>query len=82
MCAWSDVIWRKTGREWRRAEDSGYFYTTLYTKLTKTFLLSFDNHSQNVPLPTPKLHYSAIFKPAIPQTWQECFYTTLYMLPT
>ena len=44
----------------------------------KTFLLSFENHSQNVPLPTPKLHCCAIFQPAIPESWQECFYTTLY----
>ena len=29
--------------------------------------------------PSPqKLHYGAIFQPAIPQTWQECFYATLY----
>ena len=26
----------------------------------KTFLPSFENHSQNVTLPIPKLHYSAI----------------------
>ena len=44
----------------------------------KTFLLSFENHSQHVLLPTPKLHYGAIFQPAIPETWQECFYTNLY----
>ena len=44
----------------------------------KTFLLSFENHSGSVPLPTPKLHYGSIFQPAIPKTWQECFYTTLY----
>ena len=24
--------------------------------------------------------YGAIFQPAIPETWQECFYTTLYLL--
>ena len=39
----------------------------------KTFLICFENHSQNVPLPTPKMHYSAIFQPAIPKTCQECF---------
>ena len=25
------------------------------------------------------LHYSAIFQPGIPETWWECFYTTLYL---
>ena len=29
---------------------------------------SFENHSQNVPLPTPELHNGAIFQPAIPKT--------------
>ena len=44
----------------------------------KTFLPSSENHSQNVPLPTPNLHYGAIFQHTIPKTPQECFYTTLY----
>ena len=44
----------------------------------ETFLLSSENHPQNFPLPTPNLHYGAIFPPAISETWQECFYTTLY----
>ena len=44
----------------------------------KKGLLSFENHSQNVPLPTPKFHYAAIFQPSIPGNWSECFYTTLY----
>ena len=26
----------------------------------------------------PKVHYAAIFQPAIPKTWQEYLYTTLY----
>ena len=47
--------------------------------LVKTFLLSSENQSQNVPLPTPKLHHGAIFQQAIPKTWQEFFYTTLYI---
>ena len=42
----------------------------------KTLLLSVENRTQNVPLPTPKLHYGAIFQPTIPKTWQECSYTT------
>ena len=46
----------------------------------KTFLLSYENHSKNVPLPTPKLHNGAIFQQAIPETGQECLYTTLYSL--
>ena len=41
----------------------------------KTFLISSEGNPQNVPLPTPKLHNDAIFQPAIPKTWQECFYT-------
>ena len=45
----------------------------------KTFLLSSENHPQNVPLPTPKMHYDAIFQPAITKTWHGCFYTYLYM---
>ena len=32
------------------------------------FLLSFENHSQNVPLPTPKLYYGAIFQLDFPKT--------------
>ena len=36
-----------------------------------------DNHPQNVPLRTTKMHYGAIFQPPIPETWQECVYTTL-----
>ena len=35
----------------------------------KTFLPSFEN--QNVPLPTPNMHYGALFQPAIPKTWQD-----------
>ena len=46
----------------------------------KTFLLSFENRSQNVPLPTQKLQYGTIFQPAIHKTWQDCFYTTLHPL--
>ena len=37
------------------------------------FLLSFENRSQNVPLPTPNLHNGAIIHPAIPETWHEGF---------
>ena len=29
-------------------------------------------------LPSPKYHYGATLQPPIPETWQECFYTTLY----
>ena len=28
--------------------------------------------SKCLSLPNPKLHYDAIFQPAIPETWQEC----------
>ena len=31
---------------------------------------------------TPNMHYGAIFQPDIPKTWQECFYTTLYVVST
>ena len=31
----------------------------------KIFLLRFENHSQNVALPTQTMHYGAIFQPAI-----------------
>ena len=34
-----------------------------YTELCKNTLLSFVNHSQNVPLPTPNLHYGPISQP-------------------
>ena len=44
----------------------------------KIFLPSPENYPQNVPLPTPKLHLSAIFQPALPETRRECFYTALY----
>ena len=39
-----------------------------------------ENHPQNVPLPvpTPKMHHGAIFQPAMPETWQEWFYTTFF----
>ena len=43
----------------------------------KTVLLGFENHSQNVPQPNPKMHSDAIFQPSVPETWQECFHTTL-----
>ena len=33
----------------------------------KTVLLGFENHSQNVPLPTPKCHYGTICQPVIPE---------------
>ena len=48
------------------------------------FVLISKNRSQNVSLTSPKLHlmYGAIFLPALPKTWQECFYTTLYNLTT
>ena len=39
----------------------------------KTFLLSLENHSKNVHLPTPKLHCDALFQSAIPETCQERF---------
>ena len=42
------------------------------------FLPSSENHPQNVPVPTSKIHSDTIFQQAIPKTWQECFYTTLY----
>ena len=29
---------------------------------------------------SPKLHYGTIFQPAIPETWKECFYITLYLV--
>ena len=44
----------------------------------KTFLLNFENHSKHDTLPTLKLHFGTIFQPAIPETWQECFYIILY----
>ena len=44
----------------------------------KIFLLNSENNPQNVPLLTPKLYYGTNFQPAIPKTWQEPFYTTLY----
>ena len=43
----------------------------------ETFLLSSENDSKNVWLITPKTHYGTIFQPAIPKTWQECFYFAL-----
>ena len=33
----------------------------------ETFLLSSEDHSQNVPLPTPNMHYGATFQPTIPE---------------
>ena len=45
----------------------------------KTSLLCFEHHSQSVAMPTPKMPYGAIFQPAISETWQECFYTPLYL---
>ena len=45
----------------------------------KTFLLSSENHPHNVSLPTPQMHYGATFQLAIPGTWQEYFYKTLYI---
>ena len=45
----------------------------------KSVLLSCDNHPQNVRLSTHKMHCGATVQLAVPETWQECFYTTLYM---
>ena len=39
----------------------------------KTFLLSSENHPQDAPLPTAKIHKVATFLPATPGTRQECF---------
>ena len=50
----------------------------LYRVVQKHFLLNYENHYQNVQLLTPKMHYGAIFQPAIPRTWQKCFTTTLH----
>ena len=36
----------------------------------KIFLSISENHLQNVLQPTQKLHYGAIFLPAIPETWR------------
>ena len=44
----------------------------------KSFLLSSENHPQDVLPSSPKLHDGAAFQPTIPGTWQECFCTTLY----
>ena len=38
-----------------------------------TFLLSSENHPQNVPLPTPKMHYDTTFQQAIPQNLAGLF---------
>ena len=51
------------------------FFGSSIQSYVETFLQSFENNSQNVQLPTLKLHYGTIFQPA----WQECFYTTLYL---
>ena len=45
----------------------------------KTFLLSSENHPQNVPLPTQKMHHGTTFQPAIPGTWQDFFYMTVVL---
>ena len=45
----------------------------------ETFLPSSENHQQNVPLGIPQMHYGAIFQPTMPETWQKCSYTTLYL---
>ena len=44
----------------------------------KKVLLRFENHSQNVLLPIPKLHHGAIFQQAIPKTWQQSLHTSLH----
>ena len=50
-----------------------------FQSCVKTFLPSSENHPKNVPLPTPNMHYGTICQPAIPRTWQECFYTIRYI---
>ena len=45
----------------------------------KTFMQRFENHTQNVLLPTPRKCYGIIFKPAILETCLEYLYTTLYL---
>ena len=66
--------------ELRRAIRPPSFRATPLQSCVETFLLSSKNQPQNVPLLTLKMHYGVIFHPAIPETWQRCFYTTLYIL--
>ena len=53
------------------------YATVIVQSCVKTFLIRFENHFQNVPLPTPKWNHCTTFQPFIPKTWQECLYTTL-----
>ena len=57
-------------------------HTVHVLSCVKAFLLSFENHSVNVPLPTPKLHYGAIqcFSQPFPKPGRNVVYTTLYIL--
>ena len=59
-----------TERESRRLEVCTYTKSRVKTCL--------ENHSQNVPMPTPTLHYGPIFQSAIHETWLECFYIPQY----
>ena len=89
-CFFAHFLWREDSKTsllmGRRFEMQWILDETTYQSYysigpngaVKTFELSSENHPQNVPLHNPKLHYGAIFQPAIPETWQECLYTTLY----
>ena len=45
--------------------------STTSTELCKNIPAKF----RELPLPTQKLHYGAMFQPATPQAWQESVYT-------
>ena len=47
-------------------------------RCVKIFLLRFENHSQNVPLPTAKVQNGALFWPAHSRNLAVMFYNALY----
>ena len=57
--------------------DSWGVHVMEYINFVIFYLIKAENQPQNVPLPTPKMHYGAIFQLAMHETWQEYFYTTL-----
>ena len=63
---WPPETWPEVAtRQFIRSCTAGFIQSVarLYRVVKKPFLLSSENHSQNVLLPTPNMHYGAKFQP-------------------
>ena len=58
---------------------NGISWNTLYTELCENTLAKFQESTLKCSLPITKMPNGEIFQPAMLETWQEYFYTTLYI---